>query len=149
MILISILKSESINKQVYEIIPLKFKYVIKKSKMKNIQYKYLKNSQYSLVYPKQLFAMYSKLFLLILFYSIITIANSEKARYDFYRMYRILPSSENDIKILKEIQNRSDSYKFIKDPIKINEEVLIILAPHKLAEFTDRMKSEEISYELI
>lgn len=117
--------------------------------MKNIQYKYLKNSQYSLVYPKQLFAMYSKLFLLILFYSIITIASSEKARYDFYRMYRILPSSENDIKILKEIQNRSDSYKFIKDPIKINEEVLIILAPHKLAEFTDRMESEEISYELI
>lgn len=86
---------------------------------------------------------------LLIFCTIIKISISEKARYDFYRMYRILPKLENHLEILKEIQSRSDSYKFIKDPIKINEEVLIIVAPHKLAEFTDRMESELISYELL
>lgn len=107
------------------------------------------SSEYSLVLCKKSFAMYLKFCWLVLFCSLIKISSSEKARYDFYRMYRILPKSDDHIKILKDIQNRSDSYKFIKDPIKINEEVLFILAPHKLAEFTDLMESEGISYELV
>lgn len=76
------------------------------------------------------------------------VAAGESARYDNYRMYLMVPDSEKQIEILKILETTSDSYTFIVSATKVGEEVSVIVAPHKFAEFSNLLERENIKSEI-
>lgn len=58
------------------------------------------------------------------------------ARYDNYRLYEITPKSDEHIQILQQFEEKSDSYKFLRRPVRPNVSINVIVPPHKFAEFT-------------
>lgn len=72
-----------------------------------------------------------------------------KARYDNYRVYLVQLKTEQQVKVFKEIEARSDSYIFMGHPRKPNQNLTIIAAAHKIADFTDILHDNNVGYEIL
>lgn len=70
------------------------------------------------------------------------------ARYDNYRMYEMQPSSDTQLEILKDIESNSDSFIFILEPRSVNNSVVVIVAPHKFAEFDSILSEKKIRHQI-
>ncbi|EAT37214.1 AAEL010776-PA [Aedes aegypti] len=78
----------------------------------------------------------------------VTYAN-EVARYDNYKVYEAIPSSNSQLKLLNELEESSDSLIFLKSSNKVGEKFNIVVAPHKVADFTEALYNEGISAKLL
>ncbi|XP_062539331.1 zinc carboxypeptidase-like [Armigeres subalbatus] len=71
-------------------------------------------------------------------------APSNKARYDFFRIYRVLLETEEQVQLMQQLENRSDSYTFMGHARHTNQNLTIMVAPQKIAEMTDLMERFDI-----
>ncbi|XP_039449443.1 zinc carboxypeptidase A 1-like [Culex pipiens pallens] len=76
-------------------------------------------------------------------------AAGEVARYDNYRVYRVTTGSVDQLKVLNELRDSSDSYIFLESGRKVGDHSDIVVAPHKLADFAEVLKSEGISFRVL
>lgn len=74
-------------------------------------------------------------FLLLLFsFSIVmscTTEESDKARYDNYRLIRVHLETEDHVKLFQELEEQSDSYTFYGHALSAPQDVTILVAAHK------------------
>lgn len=70
------------------------------------------------------------------------------ARYDHYRLYEVMPNNDEHLKIFKDIQLNSDSHTFILGARNVNSSVVVIVAPHKFAEFDLLLNVENIVHKI-
>ncbi|EAL39121.2 AGAP009592-PA [Anopheles gambiae str. PEST] len=73
----------------------------------------------------------------------LSVEAAEVARYDNYRLYRVTPHSE------AQLTQASDSLIFLETARKLGDRFDIVVAPHKLADFTETLESDYIPHELI
>ncbi|XP_065087363.1 zinc carboxypeptidase A 1-like [Ochlerotatus camptorhynchus] len=74
---------------------------------------------------------------------------SEVARYDNYRVYEVIPTSENQLKLLNELKQSSDSLIFLESGSHAGAKFNIVVAPHKLADFTEALLNEGINARIV
>ncbi len=70
------------------------------------------------------------------------------ARYDNYRLYKLIPNADRHLTLLKAIESNSDSYTFILGPRMVNGSVVVIVPPHKFADFDSMLNVKNIPYEI-
>lgn len=78
-----------------------------------------------------------------------TNGQEHKARYDNYRLYRVQLKTEDQVKVFKELEHRSDSYIFIGHAREINQNLTILAAAHKIAELTDILTDYKAGFEIL
>nr|XP_019538284.2 zinc carboxypeptidase A 1-like [Aedes albopictus] len=78
-----------------------------------------------------------------------TAFGSEVARYDNYRVYEVIPSSANQLNLLKDLEGSSDSLIFLKSGDQVGTKFNVVVAPHKLADFTEALLNEGIHARLL
>ncbi|KXJ79110.1 hypothetical protein RP20_CCG002383 [Aedes albopictus] len=78
-----------------------------------------------------------------------TASGSEVARYDNYRVYEVIPSSTNQLNLLKDLEGSSDSLIFLKSGDQVGTKFNVVVAPHKLADFTEALLNEGIHARLL
>lgn len=69
-----------------------------------------------------------------------SITSSNKARYDSFRIYRVLLETDEQVQLMQQLENRSDSYTFMGHARQTNQNLTIMVAPQKIAEMTDLME---------
>lgn len=107
-------------------------------------------------YKSQLFILVPTAFLLLFILSFTlemkpTAAEdlSNKARYDNYRLYRLHIDTEDQVKILQELEEKSDSYTFYGHARKPGQDLTIMVAAAKTAEIHEIMERYEISGQIL
>lgn len=85
---------------------------------------------------------------LVIFACSVNTEITEQARYDNYRVYEVIAINDNELKILQDLENSSDSLIFLDDVTTINRNVRIVVAPHKLPDFMEVLKQHEIQFVL-
>ncbi|XP_062551473.1 zinc carboxypeptidase A 1-like [Armigeres subalbatus] len=79
----------------------------------------------------------------------VTTHGNEVARYDHYRVYEAIPSSNNQLKLLEDLERSSDSLIFLKRGDHVGAKFNIVVAPHKLADFSEALRNEGIHTRLL
>ncbi|XP_053672777.1 zinc carboxypeptidase A 1-like [Anopheles nili] len=74
---------------------------------------------------------------------------AEVARYDNYRLYRVTPVNEQQLRVVAAMEQTSDSLVFLETARKVGDRFDIVVAPHKLADFTEALETEYIPHEVI
>ncbi|CAD6999193.1 unnamed protein product [Ceratitis capitata] len=90
---------------------------------------------------------FSLLFALCL--TAVALSNAERARYDFYRVYRVTASDAKELAFLKQMENTSDSLIFMEGVHSIDRDIEVVVAPHKLPDFLKALDAQEIDYVLL
>ncbi|XP_049277967.1 zinc carboxypeptidase A 1-like [Anopheles funestus] len=85
----------------------------------------------------------------LLAFGVVAIEAAEMARYDNYPLYRVTPKSEEQLKVVAAMEQVSDSLIFLETARKVGDRFDIIVAPHKLADFTETLEADYIPHELI
>lgn len=74
---------------------------------------------------------------------------SNVARYNKYRLYRLHIDNEEQVNILAELERKSDSYVLYGTARKPNQNLILMVAAAKIAEFHDLLERFKISWELL
>ncbi|KAJ8679304.1 hypothetical protein QAD02_015091 [Eretmocerus hayati] len=72
---------------------------------------------------------------------------SQKASYDNYKVYRIIPTSGEQLAALKKLQDFNDNYSYWREPSIVNRSADLMVGPTKQSEFADLMNLVGIKYE--
>lgn len=72
-----------------------------------------------------------------------------KARYDNYRLYRLLLATSEHVQIFQEIEERSDSYSFIGHAREVGQKLIVLVAAHKVAECADILNRYKVGHEVL
>lgn len=78
-----------------------------------------------------------KFFVLVIFVFDFSIIFAEKARYDNYRIYSVSIESDQQLNVLRELQNRPDGITSQVTPTRVGEIVDLIIPPHKFADISE------------
>jgi len=76
-------------------------------------------------------------------------AVDERARYDNYRVYKAKAATAEQLASLKELDGASDSIMILDGVHSLNQEINIVVAPHKVPDFLAILRSDDIEYELV
>lgn len=98
-----------------------------------------------------------KLLLLSLIIAVVTITSASKkmsravtkARYDNYALYRLHIKTEDQVKILQELEEKSDSYVFYGHALRPDQKLTIMAAAHKLVEMEEIIERYGIGGEIL
>ncbi|XP_037883581.1 zinc carboxypeptidase A 1-like [Glossina fuscipes] len=93
--------------------------------------------------------MFSKFTVIFALCLIAVACRGERARYDNYRVYKVVASNEEKLKILKDLESTSDSIIFIDGVHLLNKAISVVVAPHKVPDFLHVMGRWEIQYDLV
>lgn len=74
---------------------------------------------------------------------------TDKARYDYYRIYRVHLETDDHVKLFQEIEERSDSYTFIGHARHPNQDLSILVAAHKVGEITDLLQMNNVTAQVL
>lgn len=85
---------------------------------------------------------------LLVMFSLNTSAESS-ARYDHYRLYEVTIDTEDQNKVFQTLEEKSDSYTFLRRRTNSNPNLTVIVAPHKFSEFTELIKTEKLNHQLL
>lgn len=108
----------------------------------------------SIEHWRRFFAMYFKIrayfIILVCISSWIShlVLSDDRARFDNYRIYEVHLNSQNHIPIFQELQKRSDSY-IIYLPVQIDIKTPVMVAAHKIAEFTDLLQRFNVPFKIL
>lgn len=75
------------------------------------------------------------IFIVLLVFVVLSL--SEKARFDNYRVYSIEVETDEQLKVLKEIENQQDGLLFLMPPTATQTLVELIVPPHKFADISE------------
>lgn len=74
-----------------------------------------------------------KLFGLTIFAAFLAISFATNARYDDYHIYSVNIENDQQLGVLRELQDQPDGVKFQTPPNSIGQIVHLIVPPHKIA----------------
>ncbi|XP_011701633.1 PREDICTED: zinc carboxypeptidase-like [Wasmannia auropunctata] len=81
--------------------------------------------------------------------AIVGLAAAEKALYNNYKVFRMIPTTETQLEVLQEFENTVyDGFSFWNSPSVVNKNVDMMVAPHKVPEFYEKMGQIGIPYEI-
>ncbi|XP_012529192.3 zinc carboxypeptidase [Monomorium pharaonis] len=80
--------------------------------------------------------------------AIVSLAAAQKALYNNYKVFRITPITEKQVEILHELENINDGFSFWDSPSMVNKQADLMVAPHKLPEFYEKIAKIGIPYQL-
>ncbi|XP_043463180.1 zinc carboxypeptidase-like isoform X2 [Leptopilina heterotoma] len=86
-----------------------------------------------------------RLFLNILFTIAVVLATDEKVTFENFKVYRILPQTEQHVDLLNQIK-QDDNFLFWNGPAFVNNSVDLMVAPEQTIEFENRMNFIGINY---
>ncbi|GLG98822.1 Zinc carboxypeptidase A 1 [Gryllus bimaculatus] len=75
-------------------------------------------------------------------------ALDDRARFDSYRVYRVVPHNEDQLTVLKHLQKSLDELDFWKGPGRVGVPVDIMVPPHLLPDFEDTIKGNNMNGDL-
>ncbi|XP_055597876.1 zinc carboxypeptidase A 1-like [Uranotaenia lowii] len=78
-----------------------------------------------------------------------SIQGEEQARYDNYRLYRVQAKTLGQLNLLNQLDGSSDSLIFLKSARTVGDNSLVIVAPHKFADFTAALERDGIIAEVV
>lgn len=81
----------------------------------------------------------------ILVASFVIVVFGEKARFDKYRVYSIDIKNENQLNVLRDLENYPDGILFRMMPTAVGQTVDIVVPPHKLADISELFAAYEFS----
>lgn len=76
-------------------------------------------------------------------------ASLTKARYDNYALYRLHIKTEDQVKTLQELEEKSDSYVFYGHALRPDQKLTIMAAAHKLVEIEEILERYGIGGEIL
>lgn len=74
---------------------------------------------------------------------------SNLARYDNYRLYRLHLQTDDHVKLFQELEERSDSYTFYGHALQVGQKLTIMVAAHKIAEISDILNRYGVPAEIL
>jgi murein tripeptide amidase MpaA len=90
----------------------------------------------------------SWIFVLCFALTVLTVS-AEKVKYDNYRVYSLAVENEQQLAIMKEIENNPDGYRFWEFPTAVGHNVDIVVPPHKIVEFQDMVLDNQMKSKLM
>ncbi|XP_017893176.1 zinc carboxypeptidase-like [Ceratina calcarata] len=84
----------------------------------------------------------------LIFLAVLALATAEQVKYDNYKVFRVVPQTEEQLEAVKQLGSTSDAFSFWKEPSTLQNFADVMVAPHKIAEFHEIMKKLNMSYEL-
>ncbi|KYN04096.1 PREDICTED: zinc carboxypeptidase-like [Cyphomyrmex costatus] len=84
---------------------------------------------------------------IIVLCAVVSLATGQKALYDNYKVFRMIPTTKTQLDILHEMENVYDGFSFWDSPTIVNKHVDLMVAPHKLPEFYEKMTEIGIPYQ--
>lgn len=72
--------------------------------------------------------------------AVVTAINAEYVSYENYKVYKVVPGTDNEVQILLDLQKNVD-YVFWSDIIAKNSDVRIMVAPKNQEEFENYFKN--------
>ncbi|XP_012531386.1 zinc carboxypeptidase [Monomorium pharaonis] len=72
---------------------------------------------------------------IIILYTIIGLITAEKATFHNYKVFRITPTTNEHVELLRQLPTIPDEFSFWKEPTIVNAQVDLMVAPHKLSVF--------------
>ncbi|KAL6434374.1 hypothetical protein ACFW04_006055 [Cataglyphis niger] len=85
---------------------------------------------------------------IIVLCTILGLAIAEKARFNNYKVFRIIPTTEAQVEILRELEEISDGFSFWETPSFVGRNVDLMVAPHKLPQFYELMAQIGIPHQI-
>ncbi|XP_072767276.1 uncharacterized protein [Anoplolepis gracilipes] len=77
------------------------------------------------------------------------LAVAQRATFNNYKVFRIIPTTEPQVKILRELEDLVlNGFSFWESPSFVGRNVDLMVAPHKLPEFHEMMSQIGISYQI-
>jgi len=80
---------------------------------------------------------------------LVVAALADQARYDSYSVFQVTPVTEEQTKLIFQFEEISDSIILLHRPHKVGESVNVVVAPHKVPDFLQSLRQNEISVELV
>ncbi|XP_053960331.1 zinc carboxypeptidase A 1-like [Anastrepha ludens] len=77
------------------------------------------------------------------------LSSGERVRYDNYRVYKLNASNNEELALLKRMEDTSDSLLFLDGIHRVNKAVKVVVAPHKLHDFLLILDTNNIENELV
>nr|CAD7256038.1 unnamed protein product [Timema shepardi] len=74
------------------------------------------------------------------------VALAGKARFDNYVVYRVVPTTQDQVDALRDIEDQPDGLNFWAGPTQPNGTVDVMVPPHKIADFEDMMNIINANY---
>lgn len=78
--------------------------------------------------------------------AVVASADEERTRYDNYHLYDVTPSTDEHLQLLDELWRTSDSHVFLQTSRHLGSEWLLVVAPHKLAEFHATLNAAGVAH---
>ncbi|EFN83243.1 zinc carboxypeptidase isoform X2 [Harpegnathos saltator] len=82
----------------------------------------------------------------ILLCAFLGLAAAEKATFYNYKVFRLVPITEEHLEVLRHLEESVDVFSFWRSPSYVNAPADLMVAPHKLPEFYEMMKNFDIPY---
>lgn len=76
-------------------------------------------------------------------------AEASRISYDNYKVYKATPSNAAELEVLKNLDGSSDSIMFLNGVHAVNRDVSVMVAPHKVVDFSRVMKSNGINFNVM
>ncbi|XP_011872352.1 PREDICTED: zinc carboxypeptidase-like isoform X2 [Vollenhovia emeryi] len=73
---------------------------------------------------------------------------AEKATFHNYKVFRITPTTETHVELLRQLDEVPNEFTFWKEPTSVNTEVDLMVAPHKLPIFHELMAQIEAPHQV-
>ena len=73
----------------------------------------------------------------------------DQARYDFYRIYNVELATQQHIELLQKLEQQSDSLTFIGHAREIGQKLSILVAAHRVADFSDLLQTYDIKHRIL
>uniref|UniRef100_A0A2A4JQ49 Zinc carboxypeptidase A 1 n=1 Tax=Heliothis virescens TaxID=7102 RepID=A0A2A4JQ49_HELVI len=71
---------------------------------------------------------------------------SDKIRYDNYTLYRVFPKNENQVKLLRDLQDSDPRFDFWSEPSALVNNVDILSSPELKSEFETLLKADNVEF---
>lgn len=73
-------------------------------------------------------------------------ADDVRTRYDNYHLYDVTPSTDEQLHLIDELWRTSDSHVFLQTSRHLGADWLLVVAPHKLAEFHATLNAAGVAH---
>ncbi|KOX71863.1 Zinc carboxypeptidase A 1, partial [Melipona quadrifasciata] len=83
----------------------------------------------------------------LIFVALVALATAEKVKYDNYQVFRVTPQTEEQVEVIRNLEEISDGFSFWKGPSTVQNHADVMVAPHKIPDFQDIMKKFDIPYD--
>ena len=84
----------------------------------------------------------------LIFVALVALATAEKVRYDNYKVFRVVPQTEEQVEVIRNLEEVSDAFSFWKEPNAVQRPADVMVAPHRIPDFHETMKMFNIPYDV-